>query len=348
MDGEKANKGGISGSKPLGRGGDQKKPARERLAEKNERLRTLRGRLEKKDRELTGLRTKLAGMEAGAKISGIRPENLVWIFGYGRTGSTWLSAMMQEIPAHSVWFEPCVGELFGDYYYLRARDGQRRGKHFILGVQRETWIKPMRSFVLAVADARFPEVVGGGYLVIKEPHGSIGAPLLMEAFPESRMILLVRDPRDMVASALDAYKQGGWAFTHTHEDGQEEAALATEQPDAFVKMKAGKYLQHVEKAKQAYEAHEGHKILVRYEDLLFDTLGTMRSVYSALGIRANQGDLTRAVEEHAWESIPEGEKGPGRFYRKAKPGGWKEELTEEQTASIEEITGPLIREFYPG
>ncbi|MGH3145555.1 MAG: sulfotransferase domain-containing protein [Rubrobacter sp.] len=345
MDGEVTKTGENGGPEPPVPGGDQKESIRERLAEKNQRLRMLRDRLEKKDQEIAGLRTKLVAVEAGAEVSGIKPENLVWIFGYGRTGSTWLSSMMHEIAASAVWFEPCVGELFGDYY-LRARDGQRRGKHFILGVQRETWIKPMRSFVLAVADARFPEVVGGGHLIVKEPHGSIGAPLLMEAFPESRMILLVRDPRDMVASALDAYKKGNWAFTHTHEDGQVEAALATEQPDAFVKMKAGKYLQNVGNARRAYEAHEGRKVLVRYEDLRSDTTVTMKSLYSALEMPVNEDELALAVGKHAWESIPEEEKGPGRFYRKARPGGWKEELTKEQTAVIEEITGPIIEEFY--
>src|SRR3712207_8124301 len=41
--------------------------------------------------------------------------------------------------------------------------------------------------------ARFPEVAEKrGYLVIKEPHGTQGAPLLMQALPESRMILLDR------------------------------------------------------------------------------------------------------------------------------------------------------------
>ena len=55
-------------------------------------------------------------MESG----GIRPENIVWIFGAARTGSTWLSRMMGELPGHAVWKEPLVGSLFGDFYYERA------------------------------------------------------------------------------------------------------------------------------------------------------------------------------------------------------------------------------------
>src|SRR5947209_7472995 len=54
-----------------------------------------------------GIRARrwLGGGEAG----GIRAENIVWIFGAGRTGSTWLSGMMGELGGHTVWFEPWVG-----------------------------------------------------------------------------------------------------------------------------------------------------------------------------------------------------------------------------------------------
>jgi hypothetical protein len=33
----------------------------------------------------------------------------------------------------------------------------------------------------------------------------------MEVTPESRMICLIRNPGDVVASRLDAFRQGGWA-----------------------------------------------------------------------------------------------------------------------------------------
>ncbi len=82
---------------------------------------------------------------------------------------------------------------------------------YILGdPYREAWIRSLRTFVLEGADARFPELGENGYLVVKEPNGSVGAPLLVEALPESRVILLVRDPRDVVASLLAAQREGSW------------------------------------------------------------------------------------------------------------------------------------------
>jgi Sulfotransferase family len=147
------------------------------------------------------------------QISGIRPENVVWIFGAARTGSTWISRMMAEMEGHTVWNEPLVGALFGNLYYDRAKHLiGKTGKHYILGDgYRESWLNSIRTFVLKEASGRFPEVRGADrYLVIKEPNGALGAPLLTEAMPESRLILLIRDPRDYAASSLDAKREGGW------------------------------------------------------------------------------------------------------------------------------------------
>jgi hypothetical protein len=86
--------------------------------------------------------------------------------------------------------------------------------------------------------------------------------------------------------------------------------------------------------------------MVRYEDLRADTLGTIRRVYSTLGIPTDEDELARVVKKHAWENISEEKKGRGKFHRKAKPGGWMEDLTPHQARSVEKITAPLLREFY--
>jgi hypothetical protein len=278
--------------------------------------------------------------------SGVRPENIVWIFGSGRSGSTWLSSMIGDMSGQTVWGEPWVGTLFGNFYY--GQDGRRRqNPQFILGRHRESWIGSIRNFVLDASAATFPDLEEDDYLVIKEPNGSIGAPLMMEALPESRMILLVRDPRDVVASALDARREGGWNYQRNKErykDGKEPPKKGS---IAFAEGRAKNYVQGMGNAKEAYDAHGGPKVLVRYEELRADALSTMKRIYSNLGITVDEEELAGVVEKHSWENIPEEKKGEGKFYRKATPGSWRDDLTEEQAEMVERVTAPLLKELYP-
>jgi hypothetical protein len=110
---------------------------------------------------------------------------------------------------------------------------------------------------------------------------------------------------------------------------------------------AQRYLHHVGEAKRAYDAHAGRKVLIKYEELRADTLGAMKRLYSELEIPVEEGELSRAVAKHSWENIPEEQKGEGKFYRKATPGGWREDLTEEQAKMVERVTAPLLSELYP-
>jgi hypothetical protein len=290
---------------------------------------------------------KGASLRSRARRSpgGVRPENIVWIFGTGRSGSTWLGSMMRGLDGCAMWNEPLVGNLFGNFHYFRV-GGRKPGRQYILGEPyKETWLGPMRDLVLGGAAARFPELMEGGYLIIKEPNGSIGSPLLMEALPESRMIFLLRDPRDVVASSMDARSEGSWL--QERREARRRTSKADRNPNVYVRMRANSYVQQIEKTGQAYRAHGGHKVMVRYEDLRADTLETMKRIYTALEIPVEEAELARSVEKNSWENIPEQEKGEGKKRRKAKPGGWKEDLTARQVEIVEEITGPLLNEFYP-
>jgi hypothetical protein len=304
--------------------------------------------LVKQQEEIAALRARLAKLEAGYEVEGIKPENIVWVLGSGRTGSTWLSSMMRGLPDHARWNEPTVGylfghlfyHLFGDRYYDRELPAQHRDNAILGDGFRETWINSIRRLVLDGATARFHEVADkGGYVVIKEPWGSIGSPLLMEALPESRMIFLVRDPKDVVASFLHiTFVRSGVS--------DERRQVAEERPEEFVREAAKTYFQNVRLTKQAYEAHEGRKALVRYEDLKADTLGTMKRIYSALEIPADEGELAKAVEKRSLENIPEDKKGEGTVRRRGTSGGWREDLTPEQVEIVERVCAPILQEFY--
>ena len=318
------------------------------LEEARQQLRQANRKLARQEAEIAALRARLAKREAGDEAGGIKPENIVWVLGSGRTGSSWLSSMMKKLPDHAKWNEPTVGflfghlffNLFGDRYHDRELPSQDKYKDILGGGFRETWLNSIRRLVLDGANARFHELADkGGYLVIKEPWGSIGAPLLMRALPESRMIFLVRDPRDVVASFLHV------TFVRPGVSA-ERRRKAEERPEVLVREAAETYLQNITLTKQAYEGHEGRKALVRYEDLIADTLGTMKRIYSALEIPVGEGQMARAVEERALENMPEDKKGPGTIRRRATSGGWREDLTPEQAETVGRVTAPILEEFY--
>lgn len=150
------------------------------------------------------------------------------------------------------------------------------------------------------------------------------------------MIFLIRDPRDVVASRMDASGEGGW---NAEVLGDERPVFSAEQWATF-------YSKHIGNAGQAYEAHRGRKVLVRYEDLLSDTLATMKRIYSALELEVDGQMLARAVDKHSWDNVPEEKKGEGKFYRKATPGSWREDLTPEQIQAVEKLTAPIIQKYY--
>src|SRR5918997_6625871 len=301
----------------------------------------LHEQLASRDREISRLRARLAAGDSDATTGGIPPEHLIWVFGVARTGSSWLGAMMGDLDDHAMWYEPYVGDVFGYAYYMRAGEQQRGREDYILGdPYRGAWIRSLRTFVLEGADARFPELGESGFLVVKEPNGSVGAPLLVEALPESRVILLVRDPRDVVASLLAAQREGSW--------GAGEDALADTDPDEFVRQRARMYDASFGKAWEAYEAHGGRKVATRYEDLRYDALGELEKIYSSLAIPIEEEQLRRVVEKHSWENIPAKKKGPNRPRRKATPGGWRQDLTAEQAGAVGGITWPPIGGVFSG
>ncbi|CAN5145612.1 hypothetical protein BH18ACT10_BH18ACT10_16590 [soil metagenome] len=233
-----------------------------------------------KQKEIKRLKKRIAAN--GVRSGGVKPERIIWIFGVARVGSTWLGSMMDEPTGHTMWHEPLIGALFGSFYY--GRSAHRGGKHGILGGPDDKRSRAIRAFILASAHEKFPEVSGEGYLVVKEPNGSNGAPLLMRALPESHMIFLVRDPRDVVSSGIGAASEGGWYA----EARKRRRGVSKEQsPDDIVEARSKRYVEFIGRSKVAYEAHKGPKVLVRYEDLRSSPLETMKRIYSELGIEVD-------------------------------------------------------------
>jgi hypothetical protein len=253
--------------------------------------------------------------------------------------------MMGEIDGHASWNEPLIGLLFGEFYgRFAASHAKARPHDFVFGDDhRAQWAKLTSEYVLALARERFP---GTDRVTIKEPNGSVGASFLSAAMPESGFVLLVRDPRDAVASSLASHQKGGWLY-EWNDEGNRRAwqGAPDEDPDRFVKGRANYYRTNVERAAAAHDAHRGPKAILRYEDLLANTEEAMRRLYSALRVRVGEEEVVRAVEKHSWRNIPLEERGEGKFNRRGEVGAWRDELTVQQARVVERKNAWLMQRF---
>lgn len=80
-------------------------------------------------------------------------------------------------------------------------------------------------------------------------------------------------------------------------------------------------------------------VLVRYEDMKKDSVGTFNRVVQEIGFACTEEDVLNAIELTKFEKLKKQEEEKGfkekmahgnSFFRKGKVGGWREELTKEQ------------------
>src|SRR5918995_1259945 len=160
---------------PQGSGGGASEPAGQ-----DQRIERLRRELGEKSKENARLRSRLAAGSFGLPGGSVKPENMIWMFGSGRTGSSWLSTMMGDLGGHARWNEPYVGELFGTAYYIRAGDRMRGRKDYALGDDyREAWIHSIRNFVLEGPNAvvRYEDLRTNTLETIRRLYSTLGIPV---------------------------------------------------------------------------------------------------------------------------------------------------------------------------
>jgi hypothetical protein len=180
------------------------------------------------------------------------------------------------------------------------------------------------------------------HLIVKEPNTSEAADTLVKLLPRSRVMFLIRDGRDVVDSMLDLFTTAAWG--PAQELGWD--GLPPEERDKFILGNAANWVYRMDVVERACELVGPEAVLrVRYEDLFAETAPELIRIGRWLGVDASDEWAAEVASRHAFERIPEEERGSGKFHRAATPGLWRQNMGPAEQELLHEVMGDKLREL---
>lgn len=277
---------------------------------------------------LRALRKPLGGSLSNDQLA----AKTAWIIGCGRTGSTWLAEMLGDLPGIRRWHEPYFGRLLR---HLHERpDELDRNASFFSRRHLTVWTSGLRELFYTVARDRFPQLDRHA-LVVKEVNTPEIYAWISELFPQSRLILLVRDPFDVLDSYLDLQRPGSWNQRFGGQDGH---PLETQN----VRRTAHHILTAMNAALTAYDGFpSGQRLWISYENLLRHPIEELNRGAQIVGVHPGEDALQNVVERHRFNRHKQ--TGPLEFRRQGKAQGWlrSSNFTGEVRQIANEVLGKL-------
>jgi Sulfotransferase family len=299
-------------------------------------------------------------------------KSSIWVFSTARSGSTWLSqdilcwdgqARPMDEPGLGKMFAPLdwVAERFyglpgkatylesGLDYETKARvrdDGSAMPpfeRSFIFaGQENQIWnAQNWKMYLRILRDTAFKHVINEWGMidyqrvVFKMPNDSHAADVIMQAFPESFMILLMRDGRDVLKSRFSPFGSPDLAETS----------------DAQLRLHAIAFYSHfwnfqVDIMQSAFSAHAPERsLLVHYEDLRRAPTEWIRLIFDRIGAPLSDEALAALVAKTSLENIPADQKGPDKPRQTGQVGRYTDVFSDEEVALMEAIMGPNLLRF---
>jgi hypothetical protein len=178
-------------------------------------------------------------------------------------------------------------------------------------------------------------LIGYRKVVFKMPNDSHAADIIMEAFPQSIMILLIRDGRDVMRSRFSPFA----------------SRILAETTDPALRLNAIAFYSHfwnfqIDIMLAAFEAHAPERrLLVHYENLRMAPIVAAREIFDRSGIAISDADLEELIERTTLENIPESEKGPDKPRQTGLIGKYASTFTEQEIHLMDMIMGSNLRRF---
>jgi len=272
-------------------------------------------------------------------------KNLVWILASPRSGTTWLATELLS-DYTDCFHEPLIGQHLGwtkpsGLNQVRRIDIEKNRPHYFFSEKyRFIWQLYLKKLILHRIYFQFPTLEKK--IVIKEPNGSIGADIISQCLPNSKIIVMIRDGRDILASQLTALSKGGYAAAAD----KNFEPLSGGRKSHFIKEQSIRWVELVDILMKAYQSHsDDSRLLLRYESLRENTKTELKNIFKFLDININETELEKIVSKYSFENLSSESKGIGTTRQFAIAGKWKEVFSSGEQKIIENIEKDKLLEL---
>lgn len=293
----------------------------------------------------------------------------IFVTSLGRTGSTWVMALLEQHPEVVVFrpfeYEPRVARYWAEVFGTLSEPSSYRqtlgaveeydpewwaGKRHQLppismeDPEIEQWIgghgvEEMARMCRGRIDAFYDHVAEMSgkqrplYFAEKTLPETFSLHILPEFYQRTKHVFLVRDFRDMACSILAFDRRRGFSGFGRGEGATEEEYVRNLGRDADLLV-------------QSWRRAAGSAILLRYEDLIIDPPKALGSLLSQLGLPANEIVVERMLSEASENAASRGQSPHPTSTTPAKSiGRWQTDLEPSLQAVCEEAFGEALEVF---
>ena len=283
-------------------------------------------------------------------------ENLVFVVGCPRSGTTWVQRLLATHPCvrtgqESDIFDLYVGPQLRIWQQELAVDSSGRGG-VGLGCYftDDEYRSILKAYLLKLLAPMVGELKPGELFVEKTPGHVLYATEIRALLPNVRFIHVLRDARDTVASLLSASR--GWGRTWAPRRAADAART---------------WVTHVRAAQRAKESLPSAQFIeVRYETFHRDGASELRKVADWLHLTWSDEDVRNALQRNSPDAARAGRgtpiplggafgqggnttvKEPPGFIRRASTGGWQRDLNALEKLQVWRVAHATMAELgYP-
>lgn len=274
-------------------------------------------------------------VERQGKLQRIAEQQLFFVGGAPRSGTTWVQHLLDTHPDVCCRGEGLFQQLLADP--LGKAMAERRQ---VLQAKNDTLFRHSGGFPLPEADDT-EHLIGTGILLAlerqcdgrmfqaigeKTPENVFFFPRLKRLFPNAKFVGIARDPRDVLSSA--------WHFFQKPKVSGDETAAKV----AFIQLALPSLRQGAQATVALPEQYPSDCMVVTYEQLQETPAPTVAQLFRFLGVSDSDDVVTECVARTSFAALsgnrPPGAVQEGSFFRKGVVGDWCSTFTEEMNQMI--------------